>query len=682
MRKLFAFCATLIGVIGLIGCTEDANDLQTPTGDDNGNNGGNTEVVEPEITIREVEVTPNTITFEVTTNVAGTLGYKVSPAGYKAPTPEEWFSANTAEVSGTQQITVNELNDDTEYVLYAMLRSNNGNLLSDPHKLNFTTPDDGVANPITVLNTTYNTISFVIDIPGSYVFQCIDKGYLQHENLTIEEYITTAGIGIHSSGKLELDWVDGQPYGPYTMRVREDSDYYIVAAITDGQTITSTIYYRETRTPKRPQSVAGLTTELMDITSTSVTVKTTPDANVSSYYVYVRDKAWSDSIVDGYGESMLATLVKYPNAGAWNLTAANEAVWDGLIPTTEYICHILVLDDRGGESLSLIPFTTLGATGEAPKVEGSITFDSEAGYSTLNINIYSENAHSVRIAFNTLGDVDDLRSQGNTDTKIVSMYGMDLSAEQVNAVKSTGLSLKQEDLFPGVEYVAIVSVKNAEQTETIKVMAKTTSQKPIPARVDSELFTSLLGEWEVSYPLVQFNNQDVNITNAKVTIAAGADDETAEYYRSHNRLVIQGWPFNVEADGTHAPMPYYSPADLKEMSSYWRDFAGLALRDFGPKIFLEIAEGNVITVPSSRSEYLYNWAADGTFYFYGADIQNEFTAPASFPVTLSDDGNTLTIGVCNSGAEFGYGNYRPSVFRYGTEAWALATGDIVLKRVK
>jgi hypothetical protein len=129
-------------------------------------------------------------------------------------------------------------------------------------------------------------------------------------------------------------------------------------------------------------------------------------------------------------------------------------------------------------------------------------------------------------------------------------------------------------------------------------------------------------------------------------------------------------------------MPYYSPADLKEMSSYWRDFSGLALRDFGPKIFLEIADGDVITVPSSRSEYLYNWGTDGTFYFYGADLANEFTAPASFPVTLSEDGNTLTIGVCNSGAEFGYGNYRPSVFRYGTQAWALATGDIVLKRVK
>ena len=675
MRKLFTLCATIFGILSLVGCTDDTTTPQTPSGGDG---------VTPEITLSEVSTTPASITFEVTTNVTGTIGYAVAAEGYKAPNADTWFTANSAEVSGTQQITLSGLNDATNYTLYVILRAKDSGKLSAPKTLKFSTPDDGIANPITVLNTTYTTIKFSIDIQGSYVYQCIDEAYLNYNNLTIEEYIQMPGIGINGQGPMEIEWVDGQQFGAYTMHVREDSQYYVVAAITSGQTITNQIYYRETRTPKRPQSSAGLTTELKDITATSVTVKTTPDSSVTSYYVYVRDKAWSDGIVAGYGESMLATLVKYPNAGAWNLTAANEAVWGDLLPDTEYICHVLVVDNKGAEALSLIPFSTGVATSSAPKVEASLTLGTSDSHEALYLNLYSEEAHSVRVAFNTLADVDELRSSNKTDSQIANdgMYSFALSGEQVAAIKSTGLSLKQEDLFPGVEYVAIVSVKNAEQKETIKVVANTTTAKPVPARVESGLFTSLLGEWEVSYPLVQFNSVEVNITNAKVTIAAGADNETADYYRSHNRLVVQGWPFNVEADGTHAAMPYYSPADLKEASAYWRDFPALALRDFGPKIFLEIAEGDVITVPSSRSEYLYNWAADGTFYFYGADLQNEFTAPASFPVTLSEDGNTLTIGVCNSGAEFGYGNYRPSVFRYGTEAWALATGDIVLKRVK
>ena len=666
----------LLGMLGFVGCNETPGGTDTPV-----NPGDNTQVA-PQITLTEVEVAPNSFTFSVTTNVEGTLGYMVAPTAYGTPTVDEWFVANSKEITGTETITVEGLNDNTEYRLYAILRAKNENTLSAPKNLKFVTPDDGVANPVTVLNATYDTISFSIDIPGSYVFQCIDKDYLDYNNLTPETYIAIEGIGISQTGPLEVEWVNGNYYGPYEMRVREDSDYYIIAAIANGQTVVGEVFYATTHTPKRPASSAGLTIELLDITSTSVNIKTTPDSSVSEYYVYVRDKAWSDGIVEGYGESMLATLVAYPSAGAWHLTQANEAVWGGLEPNVEQVCHILVLDNKGGQTLSLHPFTTLGANEAAAEVEASLTADATNGYCTLNLNLYSANASSVRYAFNTKADVDDARNEGNDDSTIAQRYGMELTAEQVAAIKTTGLTLKQDDLFPGIEYVAVISVRNSEKTETVKVVSATTPAKPVPARVESDLFTSLLGEWEVSYSLVQFNNKEVTLNNAKVTIAQGADDETADYYRNYNRLVIQGWPFNVEYNGTHSPMPYYSPADLKEMSSYWRNTPALALRDYGPKIFLEIAEGDVITVPSSRSEYLYNWASDGTFYFYGADIQNSFSAPATFPVTLSADGNTLTIGACHSGAEYDYGIYRPSVFRYGTEAWALATGDIVLKRVK
>ena len=673
MRKLNYLWALLATALFVVGCTPD-NPEPEPGPDEP----VNTE--KPVITLTQTEVTFDSFTFEVTTTVAGELGYAVVAEGYDTPKIDELYSLNSAEVNGKATITVSDLNDNTNYTLYAVLRA--GNEQSVPKTLKFTTLDDGVVNPIVINSVTYDTISFSINIAGSYVFQCIDKAYLEYNNLTPEEYISMTGIGIASKGEITVDWVDGGTYGVYEMHVREDSDYYVIAAIADGQTVVGDIFVKTTRTPKRPVSTAGLTTELTDITSTSVNIKTVPDSSVVDYYILVRDKAWSDSIVAGYGESMLATLVAYPSAGSWNLTGANEAVWSGLEPNTEYICHILVNDNKGAQALSLVPFTTAEANSAAPTVEASLTPASENGYCTLNLNLYSAEAASVKFAFNTKADVDAERNNGLSDSQIAEMYGMSLSAEQVKAITSTGLTLTQEDLFPEVEYVAIISVKNAEKTETLKVTAATTPAKPVPARVESNLFTSLLGEWEVSYSLVQFNNKEVSIYNAKVTIAQGADDASADYYRSHNRLVIHGWPFNVEADGTHSPMPYYSPADLKDASSYWANNPQLALRDFGPKVFLEIGEGDVVTMPSSRGEYFYNWASDGTFYFFGADIQNGFTAPATFPVTVSADGNTITIGACQSGAEFGYGIYRPAVFRYGTEPWALATTDITLKRVK
>ena len=680
MRKLNSLWALLLSVLFVVGCNPD-----TPPVNDPGNGGGNddpqpTPTEKPEITLAQTELTFESFTFEVTTTVAGELGYAVVAEGYDAPKIDELYSLNSAEVKDKATITISDLNDNTNYTLYAVLRADDQQ--SAPKTLKFTTPDDGVDNPIVIHSATYDTISFSINIAGSYVFQCIDKAYLEYNNLTPEEYISMVGIGIASKGEITVDWVDGGTYGSYNMNVREDSDYYVIAAIADGQTVVGDIFYKTTRTPKRPVSTAGLTTELTDITSTSVNIKTVPDSSVVDYYILVRDKEWSDSIVAGYGESMLATLVTYPSAGSWQLTGANEAVWSGLEPSTEYICHIVVNDNKGAQALSLVPFTTLEANEAAPTVEASLTADQENGYCTLNLNLYSAEAATVKFAFNTKADVDAERNNGLSDSQIAEMYGMSLSAEQVAAIKTTGLTLKQEDLFPEVEYVALISVKNAEKTETMKVTSATTPAKPVPARVESDLFTSLLGEWEVSYSLVQFNSKEVSIYNAKVTIAQGADDASANYYRSHNRLVIQGWPFNVEADGTHSPMPYYSPADLKEASSYWANNPQLALRDFGPKVFLEIGEGGVVTMPSSRGEYFYNWASDGTFYFFGADIQNGFTAPATFPVTVSADGNTITIGACQSGEEFGYGIYRPAVFRYGTEPWALATTDIVLKRVK
>ena len=673
MRKLNLLWALLLSAVFVVGCNPDTPTPDEPTPPQPG--------VKPEITLTEVEVAFDSFTFEVTTTVAGELGYAVVAEGYSAPKIDELYALNSVEVTDKTKIKVENLNDNTNYTLYAVLRS--GNQQSAPKTLKFTTPDDGKVNPVVIHSATYDTISFSINIDGSYVFQCIDKAYLEYNNQTPEEYISVLGIGIPSKGAITVDWINGGVYGNYNMNVREDSDYYVIAAIADGQNVVGDIYYETVHTPKRPVSTAGLTTELTDITSTSVKIKTTPDSNVVDYYILVRDKAWSDSIVEGYGEAMLATLVTYPSAGSWNLTAANEAVWGNLNPNTEYICHIVVNDNKGAQALSLVPFTTLEPQSAAPTIDAELVPDQEQGHYVLNLNVYCADATTVKFAFNAKADVNDVRTEFNySDSDIARIYGMDLNAEQVESIRTTGLTLKQEDLYPGVEYEAIISVKNAENTETAVSVTATTNTKPVPTRVESNLFTSLLGEWEVSYSLTQFNGVSVAIEGAKVTIAAGTDANSADYYRSHNRLVVQGWPFNVESSGALASMPYYSPADLKEINSYWANNPQLAERDCGPKIFFEIAEGDVVTVPSSKSDYFYNWSTDGTFYFFGADTTNGWTAPATFPVTISADGNTITIGASEPVEQFGNGIYRPAVFRYGTEPWAVATSDIVLKRVK
>ena len=671
MRKLFTFFALLLGAISFVGCSSD----DTPLGD-----------TQPQISITQVAVTPDSFTFKVTTSEAGTLGYTVVAEGYETPKVDQWFTDNSKVVKKSETITVSNLNADTNYTLYAIFRAKKSGNLSDPQKVEFTTPDDGINAPIVIHNATYDTINFSINLSGTYIFQCIDKPSLSYYgDITIEQYIELPGIGIVQKEPVDVEWVNGNYWGSIEMRVREDCDYYVVAANIDSEgNITGKIHYKEVRTPKRQAAAAGIEVELTEVTPTSVTIKTTPDSSVSMYYVLVNTKAWSDDIVANYGQSMLETLVEYPNSNRWELYKANEATWGSLLTATDYICHVLVKDSKGGKNLILVPFTTKTSSSLAPTADVSLTPATENGYCTLHLNILSEDAESATILYNTTLSINSERNgYNNDDSMLVNALGMSLSAEQMAAIKSTGLTFIIEDLFPGLEYTAIVSLKNDVLKETIKVVSCTTPEKPVPARVESDLFTSLLGEWEVSYDLYQFNDKNVQLNGAKVTIAQGADDDTADYYRSHNRLVVQGWPFNVEHDGTHNRIPYYSPADLKESSSTWLNYPALALRDYGPKIFLEIGEGDVITVPSSRGEYLYNWSTEGTFYFFGSDLDNGFTAPATFPVTLLDDGDTMVIGALASGEEFGYGIYRPSVFRNDLLDYrAVATGDIILKRVK
>ena len=675
MKKLFNILAVILCALAVVGCEKNPVD--------NGGNKPTPPAVTPEISLTQVAVEYNSFTFEVSTNVDGELGYAAVIKGNATPKIDELFALNSAEVKDKTQITIEGLNDNTDYTLVAILRSKVDGQFSTPAKLEFTTPDDGKENPIVIDEVTYNTVTFTINIAGNYLFQCIDKAYLDHEGQTPESYISTNGIGIPEKGVQTIEWVDGSKYSSWDMHLREDSEYYIIVAMSDGkQNVTGDIFVKHFRTPKRPVSEAGMTIELKDITSHSVNISTTPDSTVAEYYVWVETQANINYYVQvGGSESFLNSLIKNANAGSWHLTEANENTWENLTPDTDYYCLVYLIDQKGNDLMQKIEFHTSIKTLGDPTGEVSVTSAEENPHKTLSVNIFSADATSVKVAFNTAADIQEQRNQERTDSDIARLYGYELNAEQVEAVRTTGLSLINEELWPNTEYIAVVSIKNIEQTETIICSSGTTPKKALPQRVESNLFETLQGKWLVSYDLIQVNGQNVSIKGAEVTIAAGADDKSAKEYRDYNRMVILGWPFDVTAQGVLKEIPYFSPADLVEASSYWRNYESLVYRDYGPKVFFEIGEGDVITMPSEKNHYLYNWGDDGyTLYFYGADYDAKQSAPATFPVTLSEDGNTLTIGASEPVAEFFYGVYRPSVFR-DNEMWSVATSDIVLTRV-
>ena len=61
---------------------------------------------------------------------------------------------------------------------------------------------------------------------------------------------------------------------------------------------------------------------------------------------------------------------------------------------------------------------------------------------------------------------------------------------------------------------------------------------------------------------------------------------------------------------------------------------------YGPKWFLQIAEGDEVTVLCDTERNLFDWAQQGTFYLMGINEQVVFEP---FPVEVSDDFNTIKV---------------------------------------
>ena len=207
---------------------------------------------------------------------------------------------------------------------------------------------------------------------------------------------------------------------------------------------------------------------------------------------------------------------------------------------------------------------------------------------------------------------------------------------------------------------------------------ETTASAPVIQPVESDLFSALPGEWTATMTgRIGGDGADLEIS-FPVTIAAGADEQTALDYRAQNRLVCLR--FNYDGQ-----MPYFSPADLLAGTvpgldyNPWDDNEKGARQDYGPKWFLEIAADGSVSVPADDESsfhylkyyqnYLIGMSASGAYYLFGKE----------FDVEVATDGKTLTVKGFEADGEV----YYPSVIfdnygEYGIDFQG--TSDIVLKR--
>lgn len=633
----------------------------------------------PEITLESVSTGQTEFSFRLRTNVDGAYGYQVVKRtqndGIEKPDAASLFDEHTGTVNKETTVAVTGLETGCSYVLYAAVKAET--LYSEVAELAFTT---GVNSNeiIEVSDIGSDRFTFSIRCEGPYFFAAIPTATLN--TYTIEEYLTEAGcIG---RGEAEYDWVDGGEFsaenGTFSMKVIAGVPYVILMAPCDASyNITGEPQRLDFETLPRQGSGAEVEVELTEIASTSVKVGTSPGEGVAEYYVYVRDKEWYTNIIENNGgEAMAIHMIKYAtDAGLGRkYEAVASEVWEGLKPSKEYYCGVVSVDFSGGENLQLVPFTTEESSGRVPLLEVEARKSDTNPSETLNLRIRSDIAYLGRYAVLAAAEVKNYEAQGKGDKEIISDVGTDLNIQEMEQVNTAeGYDIEVEFLYPGMEYVCIVAVRSLEDVEVYKRMTVRMDDWPSEARVESELFDVLPGTWTISYSYLDYNDMPQEIKDVEVKIEAGVDDKTCKEYRARNMLVLTGYPFQGGE-----PL-YYSPADLMRESSWYSAAPELAYRDYGAKIFFHIGEGDEVTVPSSKSVYLYNWG-DWPLLFVGMDYDKYQLAPASFPVEVSSDRRTLTIKQYVSGAEFEYGVYRPSVVMDGVKL-NVAVSDIVLRKV-
>ena len=669
MKKIYSLLAFLMTAMFMVACNNEP--LPEPTPEPDG------DAVKPEISIKEVSATEDSFTFELTSSVPGDYAYYCVDIYDVTPRPNmpEWFNENSGKVEDTTNVTIENLKAGVTYEVFVVVRATNGQLYSDVKKLQFSTKNSTNAGPITLLSSQHDRFAFKVNLSGYYRYFAKTKTEVESLGLSLETWIAESGAV--AQGVKEYEYVNGEK-GPdgRTIIVMPGATHIIgVWECDQSGNVYGDYSILEFDAPEAPESSAKVNITLSNITSTSVDVKCEPDAAISKYHILIHPKAQVESIVNNpqYG---LNTLIGLMSTGyAWAKTSAFEDTWTGLIPDTEYCVCCLAIDNQGAQNFSYdMTFTSGVGSGVVAELDVDMTPNAASPSSSMDITISAKNVVAMRWAFNDSAAIDE--AIATSDVISVAKYkGVALTAEQLNAALNGGLSVTMNDLWPEAEYAVVVYGVTAEQKETTEVVRVNTSAAPVPARVESSLFESLQGEWTLTYTYRDVTGSTKTIDGAVVNIRQGVDTKSEADYRAQNRLVITGWQFSDMV------IPFNDVATLMESSKYWRDqYAPLAYRDYGPKVFLEIASGDVITMPTSKGCYLYHWdASNNILQFYGADLDKMQTAPVAFPVELSADGNTLTIKPYVSGEEFNNGTYYPSVFR-GDEAWCVALGDITLTR--
>ncbi len=480
-------------------------------------------------------------------------------------------------------------------------------------------------------------------------------------------------------------------------------------------------------------------------------IKLTPTENVAFYLAGIfTDETWEqflNALPDRNPETIqwgLTSSMAFMSYGVVQLSGNTDLnpndIW--LYPDTDtrYRLVLIGMGDENGytqfyqEHFYRLPKPTLPAPTIKVKAIDTPEGEESSPYELwFNVKSPSQSADLVLYACDTKFAWDKaLVSSSYSDIIKQGHYFLE---EEVLAVNSEeGMNIKFEGLQPGKTYGVGVLAINSEGTYSVASYAEaTTAAEELPARVESDLFSALTGDWTISAEILYtiYNNETLESTverevrttpvhigdmtfNRDVVTQAiydnfassqrnrmtkeQVDAELAsiestfaafnEQTRNYNRICCQGYDlYSIPPYYEYSSTAYISPETLFTAASKDRytyvDAAGL-LYDFGPKWYLEVdAQGNV-TMPFNVATMdptlgysgLYIMGVNSTNLQAMEMIMRVNGQTGHFPVEISDDRNTMTIKPLEIDGE----KYYPHCVGLDGSCLAFIQGDITLKR--
>lgn len=595
---------------------------------------GPSEAPVPTVSVTAGVATENSISFDVVPRNADTCAYICVKEGGNAPTAAQVFADGKGIAARTGTVTASYLENNTSYTVYVAAR--NGKVLSETAHTTMKTGEAAVK--LSASSDKKNAYSYTIASEGSYLYGSYSKYFWEKEvgegatQAAMKAYLEANGqLGNGGTDNTVTDGMKGP--GGKTVEVLGGMEYVVAAAQCDNKgQIVGPVFTETVKTLDMGHSSAEITIGVSDITAKSAKTTCTPDAGIDRYYV-VFDKTAN---VEDY-------VAKHGTAGWKEYILGTGTVVRGVQETvrtmetgTSYTLAVVGID-KSMDSTSLFS-SEIVPENIAPTLSIKLYLDTQGEntpYNSVFADIKATHSEAVKYFFVNTSAIEPLLAQGATYEQIVLANGYDIPddmLEKLNSDKGAGLVFGNGQLTPKTAYTLIMWAQSASGQTVTEHAEQTTDAKEETPPVESDLFTQLIGQWTAKMK----DSEGVEVT-FPVEIASGVNEETSEAYRAENRLVCLG--FGASKDLA----TYYSPEALLE-EEYWQQNPAAAYTDYGPKWFLQIDKGDVVTVPADvKAGTLIDIYNDGPFYLLGVSGTTLISGGQSFDVTVSADKNTLTV---------------------------------------